>query len=271
MFVVLFFAARARAQLQIGAPPWINEGASPGGVAIANDVVVDLVKRANLELVPLAACTEAQCTDLARVAGISRYLVLSMQSTDDQGLKVRIRVVDSVQNKTLAARVTFIKPDDRRGTREAFDLLFKEMAFHLFGPPMPNHLIREAQAKLGQPQPVETAVRVPPAPVPVPVRYEPPPEPVHAAPAVVRDPVPAAAPVPVALPPRAPAYTPPPPKPEPVREPPPPPAAPARTPEPPKPAAAPARAPEPEPEPPDKSSPPPQIVIPDEISVPYLP
>lgn len=274
-------AGAASAQIPVGQSDWQARGVAGRELAIVEQQMAEVAKGANLSLTPLAGCTESDCTQHALSRGLSRYLYLEIEDIEDKGLRVRIRVVDALANRPLGTRSVPIQKNDRRGTRSALEASVRDLAFHLFGPPVPDTVRASAASQLASRPPPEPAAPVQPASPPVfarepepPPRAEPPKpeppavsitrqpvryEPEEAAPPRA-EPVVPAAPKPAPRPVATPRATEPPPLPEPVRQP-----EPVREPE-----------PEPEYEPPRRQQPADERpaserIIPDKIDIPYLP
>ncbi len=259
--VWLSIPASASAQISVGRSDWNVSGNIPAAeLQIVEQQLGEVAASANLKLVSIGLCPETACTTVSLASGLSRYLYLELQDAEDRGMRVRFRVVDALNSRPLATRSVFIQKNDRRGTRSALEVTVRDVAFHLFGPPVPDSLRADAARKAGSspaapaaPQPSwagsppqqPDVVKPAPEPEVIPVRAEavrePAPEPVRARP-VIRE---------TAPPPPEPA-------PEPVY------------------AAPPAPEPEPEPEPQQEMAPstPPastDTIIPDKIDIPYLP
>jgi len=252
--------AGASAQISVGRSEWNVTGPIPAAeLQIVEQQLAEVAGSANLKLVSIGQCPETSCTMASLASGLSRYLYLELQDTEDRGMRVRLRVVDALNSRPLATRSVYIQKNDRRGTRSALEVTVRDVAFHLFGPPVPDSLRADAARKAGNspaapaaPQPAwagsppqqPDVVKPAPEPEVIPVRAEairePAPEPVRETPVIQE-----AAP-----------------RPEPVSEP--------------VYAAPPPPAPEPEPEPqqePVPAAPPPRTdtIIPDKIDIPYLP
>ncbi len=288
----------AHAQISVGRSDWAVQGRiAPEELTIIEQQLGEVAGGANLKLQSIGGCTETTCTNASLASGQSRYLYLQIEDAEDKGMRVRIRVVDALNNRPLATRSVFIQKNDRRGTKSALEVTIRDVAFHLFGPPVPEALRADAERKLAQQGPSAAPASAPPQPawagqpasvpevraISTPAAAEPP----RAVQAVARPPeVRTAEPRPVEAPPMAQR----PPPPAPVAEAPAPRPVSRPVPEaaPPVPVAAPVRAPEPPPvqveaEPaPEPSRPEPSRsgeldhtasdrIVPDKIDIPYLP
>lgn len=115
---------------------------------IVDQQLAEVAQGANLKLQNIGTCTETTCTTSALASGQSRYLYLQIEESEDKSMRVRLRVVDALNNRPITTRSVNIRRNDRRGTRTALEVTIRDVAFHLFGPPVPESVRTEAARKL---------------------------------------------------------------------------------------------------------------------------